>query len=307
MLNLICNATVDPWWLNDWRFYAAIITLGIVALIAIVGFVIFTFKRKTGKNYFKAYAFTSFSACFLYFMGVIAYGVYQTYKAGEFKEKYQIYLAIAIFALIIVLVVFCALWDKKKSNNNNTTAIVYAAVCIAMSFALSYLRIFKLPQGGSITIASLLPIALYSYIFGWKRGILCCIIYGLLQVLQDPYVVHPLQLALDYPIAFAFVGLSGIFKKYIKNMGLALITGLMIGLVVRYISHMLSGAVYFSSFAPEGFSAWAWGSLYNLFVFADGAIAMIAGFVLLQSKQMQREVLRIEQKYKNNKKIESVT
>ena len=66
-----------------------------------------------------------------------------------------------------------------------------------MSFALSYVRIFRLPMGGSITFASMLPFMLYSYMYGTKKGVLAGLVYGVLQAVQDPWIIHPAQFALD--------------------------------------------------------------------------------------------------------------
>ncbi|MBR2384770.1 MAG: energy-coupled thiamine transporter ThiT, partial [Clostridia bacterium] len=70
-------------------------------------------------------------------------------------------------------------------------------MCVALSFALSYIKLFEMPQGGSVTLFSMLPIMLFSYIYGMKKGLLVGVIYGLLQAVQDPYIIHPAQFLLD--------------------------------------------------------------------------------------------------------------
>ncbi|NCA68160.1 MAG: energy-coupled thiamine transporter ThiT [Clostridia bacterium] len=179
----------------------------------------------------------------------------------------------------------------KEQKENHTKSIVYAAVCIALSFALSYIRFFKLPQGGSITLVSLLPLMIYSYMFGIRKGILAGFIYGVLQAIQDPWIIHPVQFLLDYPIAFAMIGLSGIFKKYFtKYPILAFILGGILAGVLRYSSHVISGIFAFSSFAGEGYSAVAWGFLYNSFALVDIAIAIIAGSAMFANKAFIKQL-----------------
>lgn len=101
--------------------------------------------------------------------------------------------------------------DKRKMSD--TRSIVYGAISIALSFALSYAKLFKLPQGGSVTFASLLPLMVYCCMFGTRRGLVVCTIYGVLQALQDAFIIHPMQFLLDYPLAFGLIGVSGIFME----------------------------------------------------------------------------------------------
>ncbi len=88
---------------------------------------------------------------------------------------------------------------------------------LQFSFVLSQIKLFSLPQGGSITPFSMLFIILIGYFFGVKTGVLTGIVYGLLQLAFGGWVMHPMQLLLDYPLAFGALGLSGLFA--IKSMG----------------------------------------------------------------------------------------
>ena len=90
-------------------------------------------------------------------------------------------LIVGVVVMLLILVAIYAV--GKKRYVNDTKSVVYGAIAIAMSFALSYVRLFKLPQGGSVTFASLLPIMLYCAMFGTRRGLLVCVIYGFLQAL----------------------------------------------------------------------------------------------------------------------------
>ncbi|HCS72894.1 MAG TPA: energy-coupled thiamine transporter ThiT, partial [Clostridiales bacterium] len=91
---------------------------------------------------------------------------------------------------------------KSKDVRFSTKMLVYASMSIALAFVLSYIRLYKMPQGGSVTPGSMLPILLFAYIFGPIPGILTGIAYGFLQFIQDSYLVHWAQLLFDYPIAF---------------------------------------------------------------------------------------------------------
>lgn len=214
---------------------------------------------------------------------------YKTHDSISVSGEVQLYIYTAVLIAVIVLLAF--LIGKKNRDVSKTRSISYAAMCIALSFALSYITFYKLPQGGSITLASLLPIMIYSYMFGIRRGVLLGAIYGLLQFIQAPWFVHPVQFLLDYPIAFAAIGLAGLFREkkiFDDKKPLQFALGAVIAVVIRYFSHVVSGIFVFGSADPENYSAVAWSFLYNTFAFADMAISMIAGCVLFASKSFIR-------------------
>ncbi|NLM44540.1 MAG: energy-coupled thiamine transporter ThiT, partial [Clostridiales bacterium] len=123
--------------------------------------------------------------------------------------------------------------------------LVYGGLCIAMSFVLSYIRLYRWPQGGSITPGSMLPMFIFAYIFGAKAGIIAGVAYGFLQFIQDPYVVHWAQVLLDYPIAFAAMGFAGLNRRYLP-------VSVVIGGFGRFLAHFVSGFIFFGIYAPEG-------------------------------------------------------
>ncbi|MDE7106791.1 MAG: energy-coupled thiamine transporter ThiT, partial [Clostridiales bacterium] len=110
-----------------------------------------------------------------------------------------LYLSAGILAAGIIIAAF---FLNRKSKPIDTRTITYAAVCVALSFALSYVRLFKMPMGGSITFASMLPLMLFAFMFGSRKGVAVGAIYGVLQAIQDPWIIHPAQFALDYLVAF---------------------------------------------------------------------------------------------------------
>lgn len=195
-------------------------------------------------------------------------------------------LYILTFALIAAVLVLVLIFGKNPKGNN-TKAIVYAAIMIALSFGLSYLKLFPLPLGGSVTAASLLPIMMYCWIFGMKRGVIATVIYGILQFIQEPYFYHPMQFLLDYPIAFGAICLVALFKeigflKKYKPVQFAL--GAVVAVFFRYAAHIVSGIFVFGSGDPENYSAVAWSFLYNSFCLADMAIALAVGVSLFAIK-----------------------
>jgi len=195
-------------------------------------------------------------------------------------------LTIGAVAMILIIALLYAFFGRKSNPKSDTRSVTYAAVSVALAFALSYIRLFKLPQGGSITLVSLLPLMFYSQMFGIRKGAMVGFIYGILQAIQDPYILHPAQFLLDYPIAFAAIGLSSIFtQKGIKGVrGVALFaSGAVLAVTMRYAAHVISGIFAFAMYAGEGYSAVAWGFLYNTFAFVDMAIALAVGIVMLSN------------------------
>ncbi len=173
----------------------------------------------------------------------------------------------AIIAILLILSVAGFILVGKKENTTTavltTKKIVYGGMCIALAFILSYIRIFKMPQGGSITLVSMFPIILYAMVFGPIAGIAAGVGYGLLQVIQDNFVVHWAQLFLDYPLAFGLLGLAGLAPKFLKNIQIRTIMAVSIAILARGCMHFLSGFIFFAEYAPEGQSPVIYSLIYN--------------------------------------------
>ena len=170
----------------------------------------------------------------------------------------------------------------------------FAAVCIAMSFALSYLKVVEMPQGGSITIASLLPLMIYSYMFGTKKGVLAGFIYGILQAFQDTYILHPAQFLLDYPVAFSAIGLAGMFARVdaLRFPQVKFLLGAIVAAAGRFLSHFLSGIFAFGTFATIE-PVWLYSLIYQAgYVLPDIAIAIVLGVIVFSSKSFLSVVNR---------------
>lgn len=161
-----------------------------------------------------------------------------------------------ISVILAVLLVVLLLYIMRKSIKFNTKMIVYGGLAIAISFILSYIRFYHWPQGGSITPASMLPLFIFAYYYGAGPGIAVGMAYGMLQLIQDPFVVHWIQLLLDYPLAFGALGLAGFFRK---NLSI----GILVGGFGRFFSHFLSGVFFFASYAPKGMNPVVYSLLVN--------------------------------------------
>ncbi len=126
----------------------------------------------------------------------------------------------SIVAVLVLVVLIAALLQKKTSTLKLTTQqLVTCAAALALAYVTSYIKLFKLPFGGSVTLFSMLFIVLIGYWYGVKVGILTGLVYGIFQFLQEPYVLSFFQVCCDYIFAFGAMGLSGLFTKS-KKYGL---------------------------------------------------------------------------------------
>ncbi len=162
----------------------------------------------------------------------------------------------------------------QKSGKTDTRALTYGALCMAMSFVLSYIKLYSMPLGGSVTLASMLPLLWYSNKFGMRNGFIAGAAYGLLQLIQKPEIYHWVQVLLDYPLAFMMLGLAG----SVKNLQL----GSILGVAGRWICHILSGAIFFAEWVPEGWSsAWVYSAAYNgAYLLVELILCVVLSFAL---------------------------
>ena len=162
----------------------------------------------------------------------------------------------------------------RKDSPARLTAkqLAFCAMAIALGTVLSNLKIYEFPFGGSITLFSMLIICLPGYWFGLEAGLITGVAYGVLQLIIDPYVIHPMQLLVDYPLAFGAFGLSGLFTD--KKNGL--IKGYAAGVVGRWIFATISGWIFFAEYAWEGWAPLPYSLVYNgIYIFAEAALTCI--------------------------------
>jgi len=137
----------------------------------------------------------------------------------------------------------------------SSRTMVEGALCVALSVALSMFKLFKMPQGGSVSMTTL-PLLIFALRNGCFAGASAGFTAGIIRLFLGAYIVHPLQALLDYPVALAAIGLAGIFQR---NIYLGVVTG-MAGCLISYT---LSGVIFFASYAPEGTNALLYSIIYN--------------------------------------------
>jgi len=156
-------------------------------------------------------------------------------------------------------------------NKNKISCLVECAIMVALACVLSFISFSKLPYGGSVTACSMLPIVIAGYRNGPKWGLMTGTVYGLLQLLVLGGVADLKGVGIatvigsvlfDFLIAFGVLGLGGIFRGRIKNNVVALGTGTFVAVLLRYVSHFVSGAIFFGSYAEWFFTEGA-GAAYG--------------------------------------------
>lgn len=168
---------------------------------------------------------------------------------------------------------------------------VEVGLTVALCAVLSFISPWQMPQGGSPSL-SMLPIFVLAILRGWRPGVLAGVIYGVVDFMLEPYFFTPVQVLLDYPLAYALCGLAGVVSARWWRLSdaedgskaalLALVPGVAIGALGRYAAHVLSGIVFFSAYAIEaGQAPLIYSLAYNSFVLVSGvACAILAAAIL---------------------------
>lgn len=168
-----------------------------------------------------------------------------------------------------------------------TRVLTEIAVSVALATVLS---LFKIPlphliYGGSVSLETL-PVLVVACRRGWRAGALAGAGLGVVDFLLKPVVVHPVQVLLDYPVAFGGLGwAAGLLGHVTPPSGRLLLVrlrvaaGILAGNGVRLSAHFASGIVFFAAYAPAGQPVWLYSLLYNASYLAPQAVFHI---VLLQ-------------------------
>jgi thiamine transporter len=170
---------------------------------------------------------------------------------------------------------------KNPNSFRNPKVLAEMAIFTALATVLSEIVVYVMPQGGSITLASMVPILWLSLRRGPKVGIITGIIYGMIQLMLLPYVIDPVQLLLDYPLAFGALGLAGFFPN-------KPILGAAVGISGRFIMHFIAGAVYWAPIYAPNVDPIIYSSVYNgSYLLPELVISGIILYLLQKSKVLK--------------------
>ncbi|VBB08196.1 thiamine transporter thit [Lucifera butyrica] len=138
----------------------------------------------------------------------------------------------------------------------DTKLVAQIGVMLALATVLKLFKIYQMPQGGSVTMGSMVPILVMAYLHGPRVGMITGFLFGMVTMVQEPYFLHPVQILLDYPLPFMALGLAGYFPNRI-------LLGTVVAIGGRFFCHFLSGVVFFASYAPQGMSPYVYSFLFN--------------------------------------------
>lgn len=194
---------------------------------------------------------------------------------------------ICLVILILALLGIAMCFIRKRSKKLTVKQLAFCAVSIALGTVLSYIKVFSFPTGGSITLLSMLIICLPGYWFGVGAGIMTGVAYGVLQMLIDPYILFPMQLVMDYLLAFGALGLAGLFARKMHG----LIPGYITGILGRYVFAVLSGWIFFGMYAWEGWNPLLYSMVYNgIYIFAEAIVTIV--ILLLPPVKKAMEIVK---------------
>ncbi len=184
----------------------------------------------------------------------------------------------------------------RRANANpahwSTAAISEMAIAVALAAALGLVKLFVMPQGGSVSL-EMLPILFIAVRRGLVPALTVGVVYGCLQLLlPGAFLVQPVQVLLDYPLAFGALGLAGLAPvpalpvhlswaevrrapARVVPFAAALTGAVALGVSARLVCHFLSGIIFFSSYAPAGQAAWVYSLTYNLLYLAPEALITV--------------------------------
>lgn len=171
----------------------------------------------------------------------------------------------------------------KKQNVTVTLKLCESAIMIALATILSLLKLVDLPYGGSITFASMLPILLIAYRHGTAWGFLTASVHGVMQFILGTSVLSYVTgwqsiaavIILDYFLAFALIGLGGLFKN-MKSQKSALVLGALLTGIARYACHVISGATVWAGLSIPTKDALVYSFVYNATYMIPETLVLIA-------------------------------
>ena len=178
-----------------------------------------------------------------------------------------------ILCVAVIILFFAVIFYSTRKQSLSTKAVTMSAILIALAFVSNnFLPRWRLAYGGSVTLFSMLCLYLIGYIMGLKVGLLGGMAYGVLDLLFSASAYYPLQILMDFPLAFGAIGLGAVLRD--KKYGLQ--AGYLLGITGRFLISALSGYFFFAEYTPEGFSPLLWAIVYNgSYIYIEGIITII--------------------------------
>lgn len=180
--------------------------------------------------------------------------------------------------ILITSIILMALYlIELKHTKIDLRKMMVTSVFVAISFILYNIQFIKYPQGGGVSLLSMLPVMLLSILYGRGIGLTAGMLLGLLKILNGFFVVHPAQFMLDYVLSTMALGLACVFGTKRK---VNIFLGCLFAVALSVGTNIISGAVYFGQYAPEGMNVLVYSILYNL---SSAGVEGIASCIMMVS------------------------
>lgn len=157
-----------------------------------------------------------------------------------------------------------------------TKKMTEIALSIALAVICSFIKVWEMPQGGSVSL-TMVPLFIIAFRRGPLSGFVAGGIYGLISAMLGGVLYHPMSLLLDYLLAYSALGVAGFFKKSVTGV----ICGTCAGTIGRFLFSLISGAVLFAEYAPEGQNPWMYSLVYQTTYMVPELIICIAVMVVI--------------------------
>lgn len=184
---------------------------------------------------------------------------------------------------------------KRKMKTTKTRLLAESAVMIALAIVLNMIVFFTLPNGGEVTLFSMLPILFIGIKNGPKWGLGTSFVYSLIQMFMSlskvvSWGLTPTVLIVcilfDYIIAYSVLGFAGFFggKGWVRAL-----VGVCVGIALRFVCHFISGITIWATWADGAWSVISYSLVYNgSYMLCELVLTAIVMAVLLQLKQMRK-------------------
>ena len=179
----------------------------------------------------------------------------------------------------------------NTTQKQKTRILAECSIMIALSTVLSIFKVFEMPYGGSITLASMLPIVIiahrYGAGYGFSAALVTSVIQALLGMKNFSYFTTPISIialgVFDYVLAFGVFGIVGFFKKKIRSQSLAATVGALIASVLRYLCHVISGATVWAGLSIPTEAATLYSLSYNATYMVPETIILVLATAYITS------------------------
>ncbi|MDZ4654610.1 MAG: energy-coupled thiamine transporter ThiT [Coriobacteriia bacterium] len=173
------------------------------------------------------------------------------------------------------------------SGSNRVGLVAEVGLSIALAVVLGMLKVWQMPQGGEISLA-MLPLLVLAFRRGAGPAMLAGALYGVLDAQLNPFIVHWAQYILDYPLAYALVGLAGLAAGRLRalpdrqaSVRTLIVAGTVLGTFGRYVAHTVSGVIFFAEYAGPGQPVLLYSAGYNSFVLVSAAACAVAAVAIV--------------------------